>query len=63
MNSDFKVIGSTQLGIKPESTAPRADAFTTQPCELIDLFWYDFQLLVGYFKTALNLILSAQFLI
>ena len=35
MNTNFKVIGLTQLGIKPESTAPEADALTTQPSELL----------------------------
>ena len=34
MNTNFKVIGLTQLGIKPKSTAPEADALTTQPSEL-----------------------------
>ena len=30
----FKVIGLTRLGIKPTSTAPEVDAFTTRPSEL-----------------------------
>ena len=34
MNTNFKVIGLTQLGIKPESTVPKADALTTWPSEL-----------------------------
>ena len=34
MNTDFEVIGLTRLGIKPESTAPEVDAFTTRPLEL-----------------------------
>ena len=34
MNINFKVIGLTRLGIKPESTAPEADALTTRPSEL-----------------------------
>ena len=29
MNTNFKVIGLTRLGIKPKSTAPEADALTT----------------------------------
>ena len=33
MNTNFKVIGSTRLGIKPKSTAPGADALTTRPSE------------------------------
>ena len=35
MNTNFKIIGLTQLGIKPESTAPDADALTTWPSELL----------------------------
>ena len=35
MNTNFKVIGLTLLVIKPESTAPEADTFTTRPPELI----------------------------
>ena len=31
MNTNFKVIGVTRLGIKPKSTAPEADALTTLP--------------------------------
>ena len=34
MNTNFKVIGLTRLGIKPESSAPEADALTTRPFEL-----------------------------
>ena len=34
MNTSFKVIGLARLGIKPESTAPEADALTTRPSEL-----------------------------
>ena len=33
VNTNFKVIGLTRLVIKPESTAPEADAFTTRPLE------------------------------
>ena len=34
MNTNIKVIGLTRIGIKPESTAPEADALTTRPSEL-----------------------------
>ena len=34
MNSNFKVIGLTRLGIKSKSTAREADARTTRPSEL-----------------------------
>ena len=34
VNTNFKVIGLTRLGIKPTSTAPEADALTTWPSEL-----------------------------
>ena len=37
MNTSFKVIGLTRLGIKPKSTAPEADAHTTRPSELLYL--------------------------
>ena len=35
MNSNFKIIGLTQLGIKLNSTAPEADAPTSRPFELL----------------------------
>ena len=35
MNTNFKVIGLTRLGIKLESVAPEADALTTRPSELL----------------------------
>ena len=35
LNTSFSVIGLTRLGIKPESTAPEADAHTTWPSELV----------------------------
>ena len=35
MNINFKVIGLTRLGIKPESAAPEADAFITPTSELL----------------------------
>ena len=34
MNTNFKVIGLTILGIKPEPTASEADALTNRPSEL-----------------------------
>ena len=34
MNTNFKVVGLTRLGIKPESTAPEAGALTIRPSEL-----------------------------
>ena len=37
MNTNFKVIGLTRLGIESKSTAPEADALTTQPSELFSL--------------------------
>ena len=36
MNTNFKVIGLTRLGIKPKSTAPEADVYTTRPSELLN---------------------------
>ena len=35
MNTNFKVIGLTRLGMKLESTAPETDALTTRPSELL----------------------------
>ena len=35
MNTKFKVIGLTRLGIKPEFTAPEANARTTRPSEFV----------------------------
>ena len=35
VNTKFKVIGLTRLGIKPESTAPEVDAPTTRPSKLL----------------------------
>ena len=37
MNTNFKVIGLTPLGIKPKSTASEADALTTRPSELLEM--------------------------
>ena len=44
MNTNFKVIGLTRLGIKPESTAPEPDTLTTRPSgsELLIGTCYDF---------------------
>ena len=43
MNSNFKVIGLTQLGIKTQSTAAlEADNFITQPSELLIGTCYNF---------------------
>ena len=42
MNTNFKVIGLTRLGIKPKSTAPETNALTTRPSDLNCLnfsFW------------------------
>ena len=38
MNTNSKVIGLTRLGIKPKSAAPDADALTTQPYELFEVY-------------------------
>ena len=35
MNTNFQVIGLTELEIKPQFTAPEADALTTRPSELL----------------------------
>ena len=37
MNSNFEVIGLTQLEMKPESTAPQEDAPSTPPSEQLKL--------------------------
>ena len=42
MNTNFKVIGLTRLGIKTQSTAPEADALTTGPSELLMGTCYNF---------------------
>ena len=36
MDTKFKVIGMTRLGIKPESTIPEADALTTRLSKLLN---------------------------
>ena len=38
MNTNFQVFGLTQLEIKPASTAPKADALTTRPFELSNIY-------------------------
>ena len=38
MNTKFKVIGLTRLGIKPASAGPEADALTTRPFELSNIY-------------------------
>ena len=35
VNTNFKVIGLTQLKTKPESTAAEADTLTTRPSKLL----------------------------
>ena len=35
MNTNFKAIGLTRLGIKPKTTVPEEDALTTRPSEII----------------------------
>ena len=42
MNTNFKVIGLTRLGIKTQSTASEADALTTRPSELLIDTCYNF---------------------
>ena len=46
MNTNFKVIGLTRLGIKPKFTTLEVDALTTQPSDLFAscLNWSDFLL-------------------
>ena len=44
MNISFKVIGLAPLGIKPESTAPEADALPTYPSEVICTSCWQLQL-------------------
>ena len=46
MNSNFKVIGLTRLGIKTQSTAPEAYALTTRPSELLIGTCYNFTISV-----------------
>ena len=38
MQTNFEVIGSTGLRIKPESAAPQTDALTTRPSSLYKCF-------------------------
>ena len=52
VNTNFKVIGLSRLGIKPESTAPEADALTTRSSE--QLYSHD----LGLQLCILNKILS-----
>ena len=42
VNSNFKVIGLTRLGIKTQSTALEADALTTRPSDLLIGTCYNF---------------------
>ena len=42
MNTNFKVVGLTRPGIKTQSTAPKADASTIGPFELLIGTWYNF---------------------
>ena len=37
MNTNFKVIGLTRLGIKPKSTAPKANALITRPSAITEI--------------------------
>ena len=42
VNTNFKIIGLTRLGIKTQSTALEADALTTWPSELLIGTCYNF---------------------
>ena len=42
VNTNYKVIGLTRLGIKTQSTALEADALTTRPSELLIRTCYNF---------------------
>ena len=46
----FEVIGLTRFGIKPESTAPEADALTTRSFELLKFCLFDLQFLQAWYK-------------
>ena len=37
MNTNFKVVGLSRLGINPKSTASEEDAFTTRPFKLLTI--------------------------
>ena len=53
MNTNFLVIGLTQLGMKPESTTPEASLLTTRPSELLMMQpWLHFSSL-NYFNPRL----------
>ena len=53
MKANFKVIGLTRLGIKPEYTAPEADALVTLQSELFKKR-ISVALLVTYERLAMN---------
>ena len=42
MNTNFKVVGLTRLGIKTQSIAPKADTLTTRPSEQLIGTCYNF---------------------
>ena len=49
MNTNFHAIGLIRLGIKPESAAPEADAATTRPSKLKEIFSKLRRLIEQYF--------------
>ena len=58
MNTNFKIIGLTQLEIKPESTAPETDAITTQPSELLKVYLISAEM--GIYCNNLSTIVSGE---
>ena len=62
MNTNFKAIGLTRLGIKPESTAPEAEALITRPSKLLNKRKLRFFVTMFYAiaETILNLYLNVK---
>ena len=48
MTTNFNVIGLTRLEMKPKSSAPEADAFTTRSSELLNEMSFDLKYFCVY---------------
>ena len=62
MNGNFKYIGLTRLGIKPESTAPESDALTTSRRIETAMIFYNQTFMIHSFYAGVDIPVIRQLL-
>ena len=60
MNTNFKVIGLTRLGIKPKATAPEADTLITRPSALLNTIFVKKKMCYHYRYESMHLLNIVQ---